>query len=51
MGIVSATGKAEVGDSLESGSLRPDWTTQQRPCLKCGSWEVAALPGFLMERI
>lgn len=27
MGIVSATGKAEGGDSLEYGSLRPAWTT------------------------
>lgn len=51
MGIVPATGKAEVGVSLESGSLRPAWTTQQRLCLKRGSWEMAALPGFLIKRM
>ena len=51
MGRVPATGNAEVGDSFESGSLRPAWTTQQRPCLNRGSWEMAALPGFLIKRI
>lgn len=46
--IVLTTGKAEVGNSLESGSLRPAWTTES--CVKCGDWEMAALPGSLLKR-